>query len=78
MQESIRRPPQRPTPKTRQDAGRDLGTRRLHRHYVSDIERGAHNPCLETIAKLAWALRVSPTELFRDFTVTELDSIFGD
>jgi transcriptional regulator with XRE-family HTH domain len=50
----------------------------LHRHYVSDIERGAHNPCLETIAKLAWALRVSPSDLFRDFTVAELDSMFGD
>jgi transcriptional regulator with XRE-family HTH domain len=35
----------------------------LHRTYVSDLERGARNPSLLIIAKLAKALRVKPGEL---------------
>src|SRR5436190_403075 len=31
----------------------------LHRSYVADIERGARNPSLQTIEKLAKALKVS-------------------
>jgi CheY-like chemotaxis protein len=36
----------------------------LHRTYVSDIERGARNPSLESIEKLAHALDVSLPSLF--------------
>jgi CheY-like chemotaxis protein len=36
----------------------------LHRTYVSDIERGARNPSLESIEKLAAALGVSIPSLF--------------
>jgi CheY-like chemotaxis protein/DNA-binding XRE family transcriptional regulator len=36
----------------------------LHRTYVSDIERGARNVSLESIAKLARALEVSVAALF--------------
>src|SRR6476660_2859793 len=36
----------------------------LHRTYVADIERGARNPSLESIDKLARALEVSIAGLF--------------
>ena len=49
----------------------------LHRHYVSDIERGARNPAVENVARLAWALRTTPGELFAAFTGDELRRIFG-
>jgi transcriptional regulator with XRE-family HTH domain len=36
----------------------------LHRTYVSDLERGARNPSIESIEKLAQALDVSVAKLF--------------
>ncbi|HVR38836.1 MAG TPA: helix-turn-helix transcriptional regulator [Thermoanaerobaculia bacterium] len=39
----------------------------LNRNYVSDVERGRRNPCLGNIVKIAEALDVSPSELFRAF-----------
>lgn len=39
----------------------------LNRNYVSDIERCRRNPCLDNIVKLAEALDVAPSELFRGF-----------
>ncbi len=36
----------------------------LHRTYVSDLERGARNPSIENIEKLAQALQVSVVKLF--------------
>jgi len=36
----------------------------LHRTYISDVERGARNPSLGSIEKLARALRVPVAELF--------------
>lgn len=38
---------------------------RIHRSYVSDIERGARNVSLINIERLAEALTVSMSELFR-------------
>src|ERR1700722_15425493 len=35
----------------------------LHRTYVSDLERGARNPSIESIEKLAGALQVSVSKL---------------
>jgi transcriptional regulator with XRE-family HTH domain len=49
----------------------------LHRHYVSDIERGIRNPAVENIARLAWALHTTPADLFADFSPEALDAIFG-
>ena len=40
----------------------------LHRTYISDIERGARNPTLESIRKLAVALDVSLPVLFQRAT----------
>lgn len=37
----------------------------LHRTYVTDVERGARNPSLNSIKKLSGALGVSLSELFR-------------
>jgi two-component system, response regulator len=37
---------------------------RLHRTYVSDVERGARNPSLESVEKLARALKLSVSALF--------------
>jgi CheY-like chemotaxis protein/DNA-binding XRE family transcriptional regulator len=39
----------------------------LHRTYVADIERGARNPSLQSIQKLAAALRLSFSTLFEPF-----------
>jgi CheY-like chemotaxis protein len=36
----------------------------LHRTYVSDLERGARNPSIESIEKLAGALEISISKLF--------------
>ncbi len=36
----------------------------LHRTYISDVERGARNPSLESIEKLARALDLSVSKLF--------------
>jgi transcriptional regulator with XRE-family HTH domain len=38
----------------------------IHRTYVSDIERGARNPTILIVAKLADALEVSASELLDD------------
>ena len=35
----------------------------IHRTYISDIERGARNPSLEVIERLAIGLGVTPGEL---------------
>lgn len=39
----------------------------LNRNYVSDVERARRNPCLDNILKLADALDINPSELFRPF-----------
>ena len=36
----------------------------LHRTYISDVERGARNVSLESIAKLAQALEMTVSALF--------------
>lgn len=37
----------------------------LHRTYISDIERGARNPSLKTLSRLADALELSTSDLIR-------------
>ena len=37
----------------------------IHRTYVSDIERGARNPTIEILVKLAKPLGVEPADLIR-------------
>jgi transcriptional regulator with XRE-family HTH domain len=41
----------------------------LHRTHVANIERGEHNPSLETIAQLAHALDISIAQLLTDYGV---------
>jgi transcriptional regulator with XRE-family HTH domain len=36
---------------------------KIHRTYVSDIERGARNPTIAVVEKLATALKVNPGQL---------------
>jgi CheY-like chemotaxis protein len=36
----------------------------LHRTYISDLERGARNPSIESIEKVAGALQISVSKLF--------------
>jgi transcriptional regulator with XRE-family HTH domain len=36
----------------------------LHRTYISDLERGARNPSIGSIEKLAEALQISVSKLF--------------
>lgn len=40
----------------------------LHRTYVSDLERGARNPSIESVEKLAQALQISVSMLFERAT----------
>ena len=42
---------------------------RLHRTYISDIERGSRNPSLENIEKLAKALEISVSVLFAKYGI---------
>lgn len=45
----------------------ELGLRTgVHRNYIGGIERGERNPSVVTVAKLAQALELSPSELFRE------------
>ena len=37
----------------------------LHRTYISDIERGARNPSLKTLSRLAEALEIATSSLIR-------------
>jgi transcriptional regulator with XRE-family HTH domain len=37
----------------------------LHRTFVSDIERGARNPTIQTVWKLAQGLEVQPSEIIK-------------
>jgi transcriptional regulator with XRE-family HTH domain len=37
----------------------------LNRAYLSDVERGARNPTVRVVGRLAKALGVEPAELFR-------------
>jgi DNA-binding XRE family transcriptional regulator len=37
----------------------------LHRTYISDLERGARNPSVGSIQKIAWALHVPVAKLFQ-------------
>lgn len=38
----------------------------LHRTYISDIERCTRNISIDNIAKIAEALRVSPSDLLKE------------
>lgn len=38
----------------------------LHRTYIGDIERGARNPSLESIARLAKALSIPLSDLLKN------------
>lgn len=38
----------------------------VHRTYVSGVERGARNPTIRVIARLAATLRVKPADLLAD------------
>ncbi len=37
----------------------------IHRTYLSDIERGSRNVCLVNIERIAAALELPPSQLFR-------------
>ena len=39
----------------------------LNRNYIGDVERGRRNPCLDNIVRIADALDVNASELFRPF-----------
>lgn len=57
----------------------ELGFRaRLHRTYIADIERGARNPSLASVARLAEALQVSLSDLFARMTVLPDQAVLGD
>ena len=38
---------------------------KLHRTYISDIERGGRNVSVENIEKIARALKIDPSELLK-------------
>lgn len=42
---------------------------KLHRTYISDIERGTRNPSLENIEKLAQALEIALSALFANYGI---------
>lgn len=61
--------------KRRQELGisqEDLADRAgIHRTYVGDVERGERNIALQNIEKLAKALGVSISTLFKDYGVED-------
>jgi transcriptional regulator with XRE-family HTH domain len=46
--------------------GELAGRSGLHRTYLSDVERGARNPSIKTIEKIAHALQVPVVKLFEE------------
>jgi transcriptional regulator with XRE-family HTH domain len=42
---------------------------KLHRTYISDLERGIRNPTITTVFTLCKALKTTPTELFKGFEI---------
>ena len=40
---------------------------KANRNFVTSVERGRENVCLDNILKLAKALKVSPADLFGDY-----------
>jgi transcriptional regulator with XRE-family HTH domain len=40
---------------------------KANRNFVSQVERGKQNICLDNILQLARALKISPRELFDDY-----------
>lgn len=43
----------------------------LHRTYISSVERGERNVTIETVEKLAKALKVTMAELMHDWPATQ-------
>lgn len=38
----------------------------IHRNYLSEIERGAHDPSIKTLAKIANALNMPISQIFKE------------
>lgn len=38
----------------------------IHRNYLSEIERGAHDPSIKTLAKIAGALEMPISQIFKE------------
>ena len=50
----------------------------LDRTFVNGIERGVHNPTAVTLVRLAIALEILPSDLFKRFTKAVLDRISNE
>jgi transcriptional regulator with XRE-family HTH domain len=50
----------------------------VHWSYIGQLERGARNPTLKTVLRLAHALRVDPGELMAGLPVPESDDTGDD
>lgn len=50
----------------------------LHRTYISDIERGARNPTLKTLSRLAVALEISASRLIKMAEAMKPELCYGE
>lgn len=51
---------------------------KLDRSYYGRIERGSQNLALTTLCMIAWALRVTPSVILAEITLTDCEKVHSE